>query len=166
MKTVSPTTTTTYNVTVTDANGCTNTDQVQIIVIQCGALGNYVWEDLDGDGVQDAGEPGINGVTVILKDGLGFPIPGKVLVTSTNLTTGQAGYYQFTNLPAGSYIVMFMTPTGYTLTDQNSPTGTAATNSDPNPTTGNTAVINLGAGETNNDVDAGLTKPASIGDYV
>ncbi|MBK7468761.1 MAG: hypothetical protein IPJ43_19350 [Saprospiraceae bacterium] len=36
--------------TVTDANGCTNTDQVQIIVIQCGALGNYVWEDLDGDG--------------------------------------------------------------------------------------------------------------------
>ena len=165
-KTVSPTTTTTYNVTVTDANGCTNTDQVQIIVIQCGALGNYVWEDLDGDGVQDAGEPGINGVTVILKDGLGFPIPGKVLVTSTNLTTGQAGYYQFTNLPAGSYIVMFMTPTGYTLTDQNSPTGTAATNSDPNPTTGNTAVINLGAGETNNDVDAGLTKPASIGDYV
>jgi hypothetical protein len=165
-KTVSPTTTTTYNVTVTDANGCTNTDQVQIIVIQCGALGNYVWEDLDGDGVQDAGEPGINGVTVILKDGLGFPIPGKVLVTSTNLTTGQAGYYQFTNLPAGSYIVMFMTPTGYTLTDQNSPTGTAVTNSDPNPTTGNTAVINLGAGETNNDVDAGLTKPASIGDYV
>jgi hypothetical protein len=25
-------------------------------------IGNYVWNDVDRDGVQEAGEPGINGV--------------------------------------------------------------------------------------------------------
>ena len=29
-------------------------------------LGNFVWDDLDADGVQDAGEPGVAGVTVQL----------------------------------------------------------------------------------------------------
>ena len=31
-------------------------------------LGNFVWDDLDADGVQDAGEPGVVGVTVQLWD--------------------------------------------------------------------------------------------------
>ena len=30
------------------------------------ALGDYVWRDLDADGVQDAGEPAISGVRVLL----------------------------------------------------------------------------------------------------
>ncbi|MBK7227137.1 MAG: hypothetical protein IPH96_17640 [Saprospiraceae bacterium] len=28
------------------------------------SIGNYVWEDLDKDGIQDAAELGINGVSV------------------------------------------------------------------------------------------------------
>jgi hypothetical protein len=31
-------------------------------------LADFVWEDIDGDGVQDAGEPGIENVTVTLQD--------------------------------------------------------------------------------------------------
>ena len=31
-------------------------------------IGDFVWSDVDGDGVQDAGEPGIAGVTVTLED--------------------------------------------------------------------------------------------------
>lgn len=31
-----------------------------------GELGNLVWNDLDGDGIQDAGEPGLPGVVVEL----------------------------------------------------------------------------------------------------
>ncbi len=30
------------------------------------SFGDFVWDDLDGDGIQDAGEPGIAGVTVNL----------------------------------------------------------------------------------------------------
>ncbi len=32
-------------------------------------VGNFVWEDINGDGVQDAGEPGMAGATVQLWDG-------------------------------------------------------------------------------------------------
>ena len=39
-----------------------------------GRIGDFVWNDLDQDGVQDAGEPGINGVVVHLRDGTGVEI--------------------------------------------------------------------------------------------
>ena len=35
-------------------------------LVGTGSLGDRVWEDLDGDGDQDAGEPGIDGATVSL----------------------------------------------------------------------------------------------------
>ncbi|MCB0608650.1 MAG: choice-of-anchor A family protein, partial [Lewinella sp.] len=67
---VTPAATTTYSVTVTDQNGCTATDDITIVVNEnyCTSLGDYVWEDTDGDGLQDSGEPGVSGVTVNLKD--------------------------------------------------------------------------------------------------
>ena len=33
-------------------------------VLPAGTIGDFVWRDLDGDGAQDAGEPGVAGVTV------------------------------------------------------------------------------------------------------
>ena len=39
----------------------------QTIIVN-GEIGDFVWLDLDGDGVQDAGEPGLGGVTVELRD--------------------------------------------------------------------------------------------------
>ncbi len=50
-------------------------------------VGDRVWRDDDGDGIQDNGEPGIGGVIVILKDSL-----GQVLGTAT---TDANGYYSF-----------------------------------------------------------------------
>jgi hypothetical protein len=54
------------------------------------AIGDFVWEDIDGDGVQDAGEPGIENVTVTLQDD-----NGNTLATTT---TDATGFYEFTNL--------------------------------------------------------------------
>ncbi|MCB1096453.1 MAG: Ig-like domain repeat protein, partial [Verrucomicrobiae bacterium] len=34
--------------------------------LQTASIGDFVWKDLDGDGVQDGGEPGLSGVTVFL----------------------------------------------------------------------------------------------------
>jgi hypothetical protein len=68
-----------------------------------GSIGDYVWHDLfhsqthQVDGIQDDGEPGIEGVTVELYDG-----SGNSLATTT---TDANGYYQFTDLPAGAYTV-------------------------------------------------------------
>ena len=80
------------------------------------AVGDYVWVDVNRDGVQDAGEPPVAGVTVALLDGSGGPardVDGN-LVAST-VTDGN-GYYYFDRLPAGQYQVMFTLPDGYRWT--------------------------------------------------
>jgi len=63
-----------------------------------------VWHDLfhiayihEIDGIQDEGEPGIEGVIVELYDGCGNKI--------NSTTTDSNGYYYFDNLPTGEYIV-------------------------------------------------------------
>jgi hypothetical protein len=66
-----------------------------------GTIGDFVWHDLDRDGIQDPGEPGLNGVTVRLKDAM-----GAVASTDTGPGLGGTnGFYEFTGLCAGNYEV-------------------------------------------------------------
>ena len=74
-----------------------------IIVPVSYAVGDYVWIDADRDGLQDAGEQVLAGVTVDLLDDA-----GAVVATTTTDPTGR---YLFDNLPAGVYQVRFtLTP--------------------------------------------------------
>ena len=50
-------------------------------------IGNYVWEDTDGDGIQDACEPGFSGVNVTLYDATGDSL--------TTVQTDANGQYYF-----------------------------------------------------------------------
>lgn len=112
-----------------------------------GAIGDRVWLDANQNGVQDAGEASVQGITVTLYDAANTAI--KTAVTDAN------GNYLFTDLAAGNYTVGFSNiPAGFTFTTQG--LGTAATGSDANPATGRTATIALAAGQTNLDVDAGI----------
>jgi SdrD B-like domain/Secretion system C-terminal sorting domain len=125
-----------------------------------GAIGSFVWNDANGDGIQnDGATSGFGGIDVTLYDA-----EGKILRTTT---TDANGYYLFPDLPMGSYTVGFSNlPAGYNLTSQT--TGNA-TGSDANPTTGRTPTITLtNATPTNLDIDAGVrsTTTAALGDYV
>ena len=124
-------------------------------------IGDRVWLDANQNGVQDAGEANVQGMTVVLYDGANTAI--KLAVTDAN------GNYLFTDLAAGNYTVGFSNvPAGFTFTTQG--LGTAATGSDANPVTGKTGTIALAAGQTNLDVDAGIRSvmagTASIGNRV
>ena len=67
--------------------------------LDCGGdIGDYVWDDANGDGVQDADETGLAGVTVNLVDG-----SGNVVATQT--TDADGGYY-FADVEAGTYTVV------------------------------------------------------------
>jgi protocatechuate 3,4-dioxygenase beta subunit len=128
------------------------------------ALGDFVWKDLNGNGIQDWGEFGIAGVTVKLLGSDG----STVLATTT---TGFYGNYSFTNLAAGTYFVQFIAPSGYTFTTKNAVGSTAANDSNADVTTGKTDAITLSAGQTDNTIDAGLKctpppSPAALGDLV
>ncbi|MEN9865333.1 MAG: hypothetical protein RL748_923, partial [Pseudomonadota bacterium] len=118
-------------------------------------LGDFVWHDKNANGVQDADEEGIAGVVVQLKDANGL------VVAST--TTDAAGAYHFDVNP-GTYSVALVTPAGYSVSAQNQG-GNTATDSDFD-TNGNTSLITLAPGATNNTIDAGLFKGAQLGDRV
>lgn len=118
------------------------------------ALGDFVWKDLDRDGAQDAGEPGLPGVTITLS---GTDDLGSVTRTAV---TGADGKYLFGNLRPGSYRVTFGNASGYTRTVANA-TGDAL-DSDANVLTGQTGLYTLNSGQINRTVDAGyvtVSKP-------
>ena len=118
------------------------------------ALGDYVWCDTNGNGVQDAAETGLAGVTVDLLNATGTSVLAMT-------TTDSTGHYSFTNLAAGTYEVQFIAPTGKTFTGQGLG-GNAATDSNANKTTGITGPITLQAGQTDNTIDAGLVSNTGI----
>ena len=114
------------------------------------SLGDFVFFDINGNGSQDPGEPGLQGVTINLLDGAGN------FITST--TSGPNGEYSFAGLAPGSYIVEFVTPASYTEVIQVGGTtpGNATTNSDYDPATGQTAPITVNSGDAITGIDGGF----------
>jgi uncharacterized repeat protein (TIGR01451 family) len=120
-------------------------------------IGDFVWNDSNANGIQDSGEPGINGVTLTLT---GTNAAGQ-LVTDHATTSGNGGYL-FTEAP-GTYTVTVDASNfnsggalaGYTA----SPTlqGTPATDSNANPS--GTTPGTLAAGGSDLTVDFGYFKP-------
>ena len=83
------------------------------------AIGDRVWYDLDGDGLQDPGEPGLQGVRVRLID----PRDGRLLESTW---TGADGNYLFSMLANEYYIVQVdpsTLPAGFAPTNVELPGG-------------------------------------------
>ena len=120
-----------------------------------GTLGDRIWSDVDGDGVQDAGEPGIGGVLVNLLDGLGNPVLDAANNPIT-ATTAPDGSYLFSGLPPGDYIVEVDVANfavgqpldGYTQTGDPDEAGTCVTCDDEGAST-------LGFGDSDLTLDFG-----------
>jgi protocatechuate 3,4-dioxygenase beta subunit len=120
-------------------------------------LGDFVWLDVNGNGVQDAGEPGVSNVTVTL-----YGSASNVVATTV---TDVNGAYGFTNLVPAGYAVGFTAPAGYQFTLRNA-TNDAAADSDPDRMSGRAALVTLSSGQSDTTQDAGLYVPAVLGNYV
>lgn len=142
------------------------------ILLRGANLGNRVWIDINNNGIQDAGELGLNGVTVTLLNSAGGadidPITAGVQTASTttafNATIGN-GYYQFTSLVPGTYIVQVTLPAGYQVSAQNQGADDTV-DSDVSIVNGQTAVITVAADGSDQTWDAGVVPLASVGAYV
>ncbi len=97
-----------------DENGdsVSDTDSADVDIVAPASIGDYVWNDSNGNGLQDdAASLGINGVTVNLwndANGSGTIDAGDSILSTTttqNDGSGNPGWYKFTHLWPGDYIV-------------------------------------------------------------
>ena len=119
-------------------------------------LGNFVWNDINYNGLQDSGEPGIKDVKVELYNA------ANVLMQT--VTTNASGQYQFTNIIEGNYYVTVKLPADYITTVAN--TADANSNSDFAANSNGSEVFFLPYGSNRTDLDFGLVKKLKIGDFV
>jgi basic membrane lipoprotein Med (substrate-binding protein (PBP1-ABC) superfamily) len=141
-----------------------NNPQIDAGFVPVGSLGDYVFNDKNGNGLQDATDTPIAGIKVYLLDNAGVKLDSTV--------TDAAGKYLFDSLLANTYKVQFVIPAGSETTVKGT-TPTAGNDSNINPD-GTTDAVTIDTtlplgdiGRDNPTIDAGI-KPAygSIGDYV
>ncbi len=125
-------------------------------------VGDFVWQDVDRDGSQDSGEPGVEGVPVALFDTADSRVAQTV--------TGADGSYRLGPVLSGAYYVEFgPLPDGVTFTEV-FVEDDFQLDSDADPATGRTDVRNFLSSVTS--VDAGLLSDGpinltgEIGDFV
>ena len=147
-------------VVVTDANGCTATHDT--VLVEPSMISDFVWEDIDGDGVQGAGEPGFEGVSVRLT-GRDFNNRNVNFLTLTDA----AGNYRFDRLPPGNYIIFVTLPDDYEYSPVDQGADDAADSDIDFTGVMRRAVAGFGTADV--DSDAGLIPSANaivIGDYI
>ena len=118
------------------------------------SFGDFVWNDLDADGVQDGGESGINGVRVYIDTNGDGDFDSA---TEPSALTNASGAYSIGNLLPGTYTARIDTttlPSGYAQTyDLVGGLDHAAT-------------FALSATQARTDIDFGYTQQIVIGNYV
>lgn len=141
-----------------DGDGFDDDEAINTVGVFVGfSIGDFVWHDLDGNGVQDFGEPGIEGIKVEVRTRQGF------LVERTY--TDADGLYYFDEVYPGDYYLKFEIPEEYqnTLSSMGGDPGRDSDiNGDNGP--GTTSLLSLGADDPN--IDAGLIQCANIGGTV
>jgi len=153
----------TYTVTITDAVGCSATETYEVSSQSCGQIGNFIWEDLDTDGVQDINEPGIPNVQVQLLDASTEEVLAEQF-------TNANGEYCFENVGLGEFRVRITSlPNAFeshVLTGMDN--GIDGVDSDFRNQNGEwiTSRFSLTSGEINKSIDAGFYEGNSIGNQV
>lgn len=121
--------------------------------IMPGRIGDTVWYDKDGNGLQDYKEPLIPGVSLTL---LYVHADGTMTETATTVSD-QYGYYAFEALRPGRYVLRLNAQPGDSLTSCfGAPLGEI--DSDIDQDTGLSAPIALRSGQTLRNIDVGLTE--------
>ncbi|HEX2062225.1 MAG TPA: SdrD B-like domain-containing protein, partial [Thermoanaerobaculia bacterium] len=135
------------------------------------SLGDFVWVDTNGDGIQNDGPTGVNGVVVRLFTPGADGTPGTIddVPLASTITAhapgGAAGWYSFPGLAPGSYFVTIERPPAFAIAPRDA---TAEANDSDASAEGVSHVVTLAANENDATVDFGLVATAfgAAGDYV
>ncbi len=110
-------------------------------------VGDFIWDDLNRNGIQDPGEPGLAGVECLLC------IASRTQPLQRRVTSSQ-GFYAFTGVPAGNFFIAVQRLPGYVFSPKDQ--GSDDTRDSDVNAQGVSALFNLGAaGGTTLKWDAG-----------
>ncbi len=128
------------------------------------SIGDFVWDDLNANGIQDPNEPGLAGVTVNLWKG---NENGPLVKTEYSTVTNASGNYIFENLKRGVYWLEFIAPNSVVkwIFSPQYQGDDGAKNSDANAG-GIVGAICLKCNDAQLDWDVGLYKLAAVGNRV
>ena len=149
---------TTADVTIAEATG--SVIDVNFGFVKPASVGDKVWMDVNRDGIQDADEPAMPGVTVTLTRADGSAVTDASGNPVAAVTTDANGKYKFENLLPGDYKVSFQAPAGYEATTSEAGDDRAA---DSN---GASASVTLVQGQTDDTIDFGAVGTGVIGDQL
>ena len=149
---------TTADVTIAEATG--SVIDVNFGFVKPASLGDYTWMDVNRDGIQDADEPALPGVTVTLTRADGSAVTDASGRPVGAVTTDAAGKYKFENLLPGDYKVSFQAPAGYEATTSDAGADRAK---DSN---GAEASVTLAQDQTDDTIDFGAVGTGVIGDQL
>ncbi|MEE9493212.1 MAG: SdrD B-like domain-containing protein [Gammaproteobacteria bacterium] len=119
-----------------------------------GIMGDYVWRDDNGDGIQSPGEAGLANVAVELQTCTGD------FVATTN--TDSTGYFSFTKVAPAFFQMQFKLPTGHSFSPEKS-TDLFKLDSNANVNTGITPCFDMTQGWKRLAIDAGMVPDAPTG---
>ena len=138
-----------FNYTVIAVDGQISNTATITVIRDCpdvaGTISGFVWNDANGNGIQNVGESGISFASVTLYTAAGAWV--------ASATTNFSGFYSFGGLATGDYYVSFSTPTGFGTVAQGMG-GNPAADSDYNPATGQSSIISINGNTV--DIDAGF----------
>ena len=149
---------TTADVTIAEATG--SVIDVNFGFVKPASVGDYTWMDVNRDGLQDADEPALPGVSVTLTRADGSAVTDASGNPVAAVTTDANGKYVFENLLPGDYKVSFQAPAGFEATTSEAGDDRAA---DSN---GASASVTLVQGQTDDTIDFGAVGTGVIGDQL
>lgn len=130
-----------------------------------GSIGDTIWNDANGNGVQDTNETGIQNVIVNLylwdDDGDNIYETGELNAQVDTQTTNASGNYAFQNLPAGKFLVQVDSANFGSA----QPLVNLTLSGDPDSTADNLHPVSLAAAQSYTAADFGYTSSA-IGDLI
>lgn len=141
-----------------------------------GAAGDFVFYDTNGNGAQDFNEPGIGNVTVRIftdlnQDGLADGLtPYASVVSSQGGDGNPVGFYRFTNLPPGTYLISVDTatlPVGVVYTSDPDRSGIPVGQAPINPPGDHAdSLVLVSIGSSYAGADFGYKPTGAVGDFV
>jgi hypothetical protein len=140
----------TYSLTATDIDGCVYVCEVELTSLN--SIGDFIWFDEDGDGIQDADE---------LDQSSDYPVNITLLDLNSNIISSvesNFGYYSFDGLPDGVYQIYVTHSDSLKFASQDQGADDSL-DSDVDEDSGYSQLVTLSGGICYDDLDIGFVDP-------